>query len=105
MGGLTFWEETGIVVHQVAAEKPSIAELVVPFDQLDPIALGEAKLVGAPGIEIIYSKGKSRTSAMDNNFATIPRTESWKLRCQVSPAKLSGGLSSRRRRVLMKIIA
>lgn len=42
---LTFREKTTISVTQVFAEEPSISKLVVPFDKLDTVALGQAQLV------------------------------------------------------------
>lgn len=35
------------------AQKPAVTELVVPLDQLDPIALSQAQFVGAPGLKVI----------------------------------------------------
>ena len=42
----------------MATEEPSIPELVVPLDQLHPVALGEVKFVGTPRIEIIYLEAR-----------------------------------------------
>lgn len=41
----------------MTAEKPPIAEFIISFDELDPVALCEAQLVGTPRVEIIYPSG------------------------------------------------
>lgn len=52
----TFGEEASVIVDEMATEKPSIAEFVVSFDQLDPVALGEAQLIGAAGLKVICGR-------------------------------------------------
>lgn len=51
--GRTFWEQTTVVINQVLAQKPPIAELVVPLYQFDAVTLCQGQLIGAAGSEVI----------------------------------------------------
>jgi len=42
---LTFWKETGAAVGEVFAQKPAIAEIIVAFDQFNPVTSRQAQLV------------------------------------------------------------
>lgn len=53
---LTFGEEACEPVAQVSAEEPAIAKVVVSFDELDAIALGQAQLVGTAGDEVVCTR-------------------------------------------------
>jgi hypothetical protein len=50
----TFRKETSVSIRKVPSKKPSIAEFVVSFDQLNAIIFRQAQLIGASGLKIVY---------------------------------------------------
>lgn len=49
------------------AQKPSIAEFIVSFKQLDSIALGQAQLIGASSCEVVCFAGITITKSAYRN--------------------------------------
>jgi hypothetical protein len=63
----TFGKEPRVAVYHVLAQEPSVTEFIIPFDQFDPVALGEAQFIGAPGLEVICNVAAISNSARCKN--------------------------------------
>lgn len=50
---LTLGEEPTIPGHQMLAQEPAIAKLVISLDQFNAITLGQAQLVRTPCLEVV----------------------------------------------------
>jgi hypothetical protein len=42
---LTFGEKTTVSIHQVPSQVPSVAKVIVPFDQLDTVSFRQAQFI------------------------------------------------------------
>lgn len=50
------------------AQKPSIAEFIVSFEQFDSIALGQAQFIGASCCEVIFLRRMATTKSANEMF-------------------------------------
>lgn len=53
VGIQTFGEKSIVVVYQVAAEKPTVAELVISFYEFDSVAFRKTQFIRASSLEIV----------------------------------------------------
>lgn len=54
---LTFREKTSAAICHVAAEEPSIAKVIVSFNQFNAIAFGQTQLIGAARDKVVWMVG------------------------------------------------
>jgi hypothetical protein len=52
----TFGKQAAVARLGIPAQKPAVAKVVVALDQLHAVAAGQRELVGAPRLELVYTR-------------------------------------------------